>query len=448
MSTVVEEAAAAAPRSGRRERVGWYFYAFADHAFYTTVLAVFIGPFLTGIAKAAADGHGNVHPLGITVAAGSYYPYLVSLSVFLSVFALPVVGAVADRSAHRKRLLALTAYVGAAICCCFALVPPTGYLLGGALFVLANIALSAASVVYNSFLTQLVEPDRRDSTSSLGWATGYVGGFAHLALCLVAVSVFGATSATARGVMVFAGLWWAGFAVLPLLWLHDRAPVRPAPDEGGVLAAGFRQLGQTLRHLKAYPLTLMFLLAFLVYNDGIQTVIALASTYGTEELKLEQGVLATTILIVQLVAFLGALLLGWIASRAGAWKTVLGSLVAWTAVILAAFWVPAGSPALFMLLGAAIGIVLGGSQALSRSLFSQLIPAGREAEYFGFYAISDKGTSWLGPLVFGLVYQLTTSYRTGIVSLLVFFVVGFVLLLAVPVRRAIVAAGNTPPHVL
>jgi UMF1 family MFS transporter len=445
MSAVVAEAAAAAG-SDRRERVGWYIYSFADHAFYTTVLAVFIGPFLTGIAKAAADDHGNVHPLGITVAAGSYYPYLVSLSVFLSVFVLPVVGAVADRSPRRKRLLAATAFAGAAICCCFAVIPPMGYVIGGVLFVLANIALSAASVVYNSFLSQLAAPDRRDATSSLGWATGYVGGFLHLALSLVVVAVLGSTATTARVVMVFAGLWWAGFALLPLLWLRDRAPL--TAGEGNTLSAGFRQLAQTLRHLKAYPLTLMFLLAFLVYNDGIQTVIALASTYGTEELKLTQAVLATTILIVQLVAFVGALLLGWVASRVGAWKTVLGSLLAWTVIVLAAFWVPAGSPLLFMLLGAAIGVVLGGSQALSRSLFSQLIPTGREAEYFGFYAISDKGTSWLGPLVFGLVYQMTTSYRSGIVSLLIFFVVGFVLLLAVPVRRAIAAAGNTPPHVL
>jgi MFS transporter, UMF1 family len=448
MSTVVEEAPAP-PGSTRRERVGWYFYAFADHAFYTTILAVVIGPYLTSIAKHAADAKGHVHPLGITVAAGSYYPYLVSLSVFLSVFALPVVGALADRSAHRKRLLALTAYAGAALTCCFALIPAKGYLLGGLLFVLANIALSAASVVYNSFLSQLVGPDRRDATSSVGWATGYVGGGLNLLIALAIFTLYGSDPAQVRVVMVLCGLWWAGFAVLPLLWLRDRPPVgTEAAPGGGVFASGFRQLGQTLRHLKAYPLTLMFLLAFLVYNDGIQTVISLASTYGTEELKLSEQVLAATILIVQFVAFGGALLLGWIASRAGAWKTILGSLVAWTLVILATFWLPAHSAGLFMLVGVAIGVVLGGSQALSRSLFSQLIPAGREAEYFGFYAISDKGTSWLGPLVFGLVYQLTTSYRVGIVSLLIFFIIGFFLLLAVPVRRAIVAAGNTPPHVL
>jgi len=445
MTTVVDTA----PRSDRRERIGWYFYAFADHAFVTTVLAVVIGPYLTSVAKNAADSHGQVHPLGITVAAGSYYPYLVSLSVFLSVFALPVTGALADRSAHRKRLLAMMAYTGAALTACFALLPRDGYLLGGVLFVLANIALSAASVVYNSFLSQLVDEEKRDTVSSIGWATGYIGGGLNLIVALAIFTIFGSDPPQVHLVMLICAVWWAGFTVLPLRWLRDRPPVIEDSTPGGhVLGAGFRQLGQTLRHLKAYPLTLMFLLAFLVYNDGIQTVISLASTYGTEELKLTQSVLALTILIVQFVAFGGALLLGWIATLVGAWKTVLGSLVAWTAIILTTFWLPAHSPGLFMLVGAAIGLVLGGSQALSRSLFSQLIPIGREAEYFGFYAISDRGTSWLGPLVFGLVYQMTTSYRVGIVSLLIFFVVGFFLLLAVPIRRAIVAAGNTPPRVV
>jgi UMF1 family MFS transporter len=394
-----------------------------------------------------------VHPLGLPVAAGSYYPYLIAVSVLLSVLVLPVVGAVADRSAHRKRLLAGFAFTGAGLTCCFALATGTAYLLGGALYLLANIALNAASVVANSFLTRLVDADERDATSSRGWAIGYLGGGLNLALCLVLVLSAKQSTASIREVFVFAGLWWAGFAVLPLAWLRDRPPLAGEPEAGepeagGPLSAGFRQLRVTLGHLRAYPLTLLFLLAFLVYNDGIQTVIALASTYGTQELQLSDATLAVTILIVQFVAFGGALLLGLIAARAGAKRTILGSLVGWTALVVAAYFVPARAPLVFMALGAAIGLVLGGSQALSRSLFSQLVPAGREAEYFGFYGISDKGSSWLGPLLFGVVNQVVGNYRAAIVSLVVFFVAGIVLLALVPVRRAIVAAGNTPPQVL
>ena len=190
------------------------------------------------------------------------------------------------------------------------------------------------------------------------------------------------------------------------------------------------------------------MLAYLIYNDGIQTVIALASQFGTEELKLGQSTLIITILIVQFLAFGGALLLGAMAARIGARKTVLFSLALWLAVVVAAYWLPARAPVPFMILGAGIGLVLGGSQALTRSLFSQLIPAGREGEYYGFYEISDRGTSWIGPLLFGLVFQLTASYRLGIVSLVIFFVAGGVLLALVPLRRAIVAAGNTPPRLL
>ncbi|MFJ6150872.1 MFS transporter [Micromonospora profundi] len=449
------------PASTRRERSGWYIYDWANSAFQTTVITVFLGPFLTTVAELAAGCelgadtcNGYVYPLGIKVAAGSYYPYLISLSVFLTVFVLPVIGAIADRSAHKKRLLGGAAFTGAGATILMAFVTGDRYLLGGALFLIANISFGAAIVVYNSFLPQLGGPDERDGISSRGWALGYLGGGLLLALNLVAITLLDKgddpqrTLDLARWSIVSAGVWWALFTLVPLRWLRERPSVAALAGGGNVLIDGFRQLGRTMREIKAYPLTLYFLLAFLVFNDGIQTVITLASQYGTEELRLEQSTLIITILLVQFLAFGGALTLGALAKRIGAWKTVLLSLVLWTVVILAAFRLPAEAPVPFMILGAAIGLVLGGSQALSRSLFSQLIPAGKEGEYYGFYEISDKGTSWLGPLAFGLVFQLTASYRVGLVSLLIFFVVGFLLLLAVPMRRAIIAAGNTPPRVL
>ena len=453
--------ATTAPVSTRRERTGWYFYDWANSAFSTTVITVFLGPFLTSVTEQAAgcapgadECDARVHPLGLSIAAGSYFPYLVSLSVLLTVFVLPVMGAIADRAARKKPLLAAAAFTGAGATIAMAFVTGERYLLGGLLFIIANIAFGASVVVYNSFLPRLAGPDDRDKVSSRGWALGYLGGGVLLLLNLVVVTWLtidgddGRTLDLARWCIVSAGVWWAVFTLLPLRWLREHPSAEAGAGGGNVLTDGFRQLGRTVRSLRAYPLTLFFLVAFLVYNDGIQTVISLASQFGTEELHLEQSALIVTILIVQFLAFGGALLLGALATRIGARRTVLIALAGWLGVILAAFRLPEGEPLPFMLLGVAIGLVMGGSQALSRSLFSQLIPEGREGEYYGFYEISDKGTSWLGPLAFGLVFQLTNSYRIGLVSLVVFFIVGGILLAMVPIRRAIVAAGNTPPRLL
>jgi len=460
MATDVESTATVEPTepSTRRERVGWYFYDWANSAFSTTVISVFLGPYLTSIAENAA-GCGSdanpcdverIYPLGIPVAPGSLFAYGVSLSVLLQVIVLPVAGAIADRSSHKKQMLALFAYIGSGATTGLVFLTGDRYLLGGILFVVANIAFGASIVVYNSFLPQLAGPDKRDSVSSIGWALGYIGGGLLLLLNLVAIIIGGDNAdkaEIARWSIVSAGLWWAAFTTLPLLRLKNR-PATSGEARGSVITDGFRQLWHTLRHLKAYPLSLFFLIAFLVYNDGIQTVITMASVYADKQLGLEQEVQLQTILLVQFMAFGGALLLGQVAKRIGAWKTVLLSLVLWTIVVVFAYFLPAEKPLLFMALGLLLGIVLGGSQALSRSLFSQLIPKGKEGEYFGLYEISDKGTSWLGPLLFGLTYQATGRYDIAIISLIVFFVIGFVALLAIPMRRAIIAAGNEPPRVL
>jgi MFS transporter, UMF1 family len=456
-----ESAPADAGPSTRNERVGWYFYDFANSAFSTTVISVFLGPYLTSVAEKAAncpklpaDSTESctiplIHVFGLPVPPGSLFPYAVALSVVLQVFVLPVTGAIADRSSHKKQLLALFAYIGAAATIGLVFLQGDRWQLGAGLFILANIAFGASVVVYNSFLPQIAEPDRRDAVSSIGWAIGYIGGGLLLLFNLIAIIAGGDdnTALVARWSIVSAGVWWAVFTSLPLARLKNR-PAVAGEETGNVLIGGFRQLGQTLRHLWTFKLTFYFLVAYLIYNDGIQAVITLASVYATEELKLSSSVQIQTILIVQFLAFGGALLLGRLARKYGAWKTVMASLLMWVVVVGIAYVLPAHQPFAFMALGLLLGIVLGGSQALSRSLFSQLIPHGKEAEYFGLYEISDKGTSWLAPFLFGLTFSLTGNYRLAIISLIVFFIVGFVALRFIPIRAAIVAAGNTPPRVL
>ncbi|GAA3959352.1 MFS transporter [Streptomyces marokkonensis] len=435
----------------RREQRGWYFYDWACSVYSTSVLTVFLGPYLTSVAEAAADADGYVHPLGIPVRAGSFFAYSVSLSVIVAVLVMPLVGAAADRSGRKKPLLAAAAYTGAAATTCMFFLDGDRYLLGGLLLVVANAAQSVAMMLYNSYLPQIAPPEERDAVSSRGWAFGYAAGALVLVANLILYTAhdsFGLSeSAAVRVCLASAGLWWGAFALIPLRRLRDRrTPARGREGTRSATLPGFRQLAATVRDMRRRPLTLAFLLAYLVYNDGIQTVISQASVYGSKELDLGQSTLIVAVLLVQLLAVAGALALGRLARTYGAKRTILGSLVAWTVTLAAGYFLPAGEPVWFFVLAAGIGLVLGGSQALSRSLFSHLVPPGKEAEYFSAYELSDRGMSWLGPLLFGLTYQLTGSYRDAIISLVAFFVLGFVLLARVPVRRAIGDAGNPVPE--
>ncbi|MFJ9213633.1 putative transporter [Streptomyces sp. L-9-10] len=431
----------------RREQRGWYFYDFACSVYSTSVLTVFLGPYLTSVAKAAADADGFVRPLGIPIRAGSVFAYTVSLSIVVAVVVMPLVGAAADRSGRKKPLLALAAYLGAGATAGMFFLDGDRYLLGALLLIVANASLAVSMVLYNAYLPQIAGPEERDAVSSRGWAFGYTSGALVLVLNLVLYTghdSFGVSESTAvRICLASAGVWWGAFTLIPLRRLRDRRVVR---DGAGTVGTGWGQLIATLRDMRRHPLTLSFLLAYLLYNDGIQTVISQASVYGSEELGLDQTTLITAVLLVQILAVAGALGMGRMARSYGAKRTILGSLAVWTLILGAGYFLPSGAPVAFYALAAAIGLVLGGSQALSRSLFSHLVPSGKEAEYFSAYEMSDRGLSWLGPLVFGLAFQLTGSYRDAIISLVIFFVLGFVLLARVPVRRAIAAAGNPVPE--
>ncbi|MER5380345.1 MFS transporter [Streptomyces sp. NPDC002688] len=447
MSTdTVRAGAAEDAAERRREQRGWYFYDWACSVYSTSVLTVFLGPYLTAVAKHAADADGFVHPLGVPVRAGSFFAYAVSASVILSIFVMPMAGAAADRTGRKKPLLAAAAYLGAGATAGMFFLDGDRYLLGGLLLIVANASLAVSMVLYNSYLPQIAPPDERDAVSSRGWAFGYAAGALVLVANLILFTAhdsFGVSEATAvRICLASAGVWWGAFTLVPLRRLRDRRTA----STGQASAHGWRQLAATLRDMRGKPLTLSFLLAYLIYNDGIQTVISQASVYGSEELGLSQSTLIVAVLLVQVLAVGGALGMGRLARTYGAKRTILGSLVAWTLTLGAGYFLPAGRPVWFFVLAAGIGLVLGGSQALSRSLFSHLVPSGKEAEYFSAYEMSDRGMSWLGPLLFGLTYQLTGSYRDAIISLVVFFALGFVLLARVPIREAIRDAGNPVPE--
>ena len=440
----------------RREHRAWYAYDWANSAFSTSVITVFSGPYLNGVAQNVADQAGQVPLLWFDVAANSYFPFAVSLSVIGQTLALPIVGAAADRSQDKRRLLQALVAIGALATVALFLVTDQRLQLGAVCLLVANVAFGSAAVVYDSFLPEIALPNERDGVSSRGWATGYAGGglllLVHLVLFLFAEDLGLSENVAARTAMASAGIWWFGFSQIAIRGLTRRPPlVDTAGEVGGVVAgagASLRELWGTIKGLRHTPRTLVFLGAFLLYNDGVATVITAAGIFATDELDISLTTLTSAILLVQFVAVFGALGLGRIAERIGAKKTILGSLVLWTIVINAGRSVAAGDVTSFFLLAGSIGFVLGGTQALSRSLFSQLVPTGEEAQFFALYQLSDRGTSWLGTFALGVAVSVTGTYRDGILVLLFFFISGGVLLAFTDVRRAIREAGNEVPEVV
>jgi UMF1 family MFS transporter len=434
------------PINRRREHRAWYFYDWANSAFATTIAGVLFAPYLISVAeKAAVDDRIDV--LGLSVAPGSLPSYLISFSTIVSAFTLPIIGAWADRTPRKKQLLAGFAWSGAAVAALLFFVTGDNWQLGAVVFLVANLLFGASLVINDSILVAISTEDERDGVSSRGWAAGYAGGGLLLAINFVMLTVMDDQGLAARLSMLSAALWWAAFTFIPFVGLRNRAPVHVVDVEGGLLRQSFGQLATTLRHVRGYPVTLTFLLAYLFFNDGIQTVIASASTYGVKELGFEESTVLATYLLVQFVAVIGALAFGRLAARFSAKPVILGGIAIWMAIVTVALFVPEEQLVPFLLLGAAIGLVLGGTQALARSYYSMLIPRGYEAEYFSFYHAMERGTSWFGTLVFGLVYQLTDSYRPSIFALIVFFVVGGLLLLKVDTQRGIREAGNSPPAI-
>lgn len=447
-----------------RERRGWVVYDWANQPFQTSVITVFLSLYLTSVAEADAVARGgactggsalvdcDVSLLGIPVAAGSVFGYLISIATLLQVLVLPITGAIADRTQDKRRMLGLFAFTGAAATACLAFTAGTNWQVGFVFFLVANTAYGASIIVYYAFLPELAPPDERDALSSRGWAFGYLGGgvalVLHLALYLGHEALGLSESTAVRICLLSAGVWWAGFTLVPLRRLRRHQAPQGSERGAAVLTAGFRQLLETVRDARRVPLTLAFLVAYLVFADGIATVAQIAGLYGERELLLPREVLITTILIVQFVAYVGAVAHGRLAARFGAKRVILGSLLGWAVVVTCAYFVTAGQQLQFFAVAGGIGLLLGGTLALTRSLFSQMVPPGREAEYFSLYEVGEKGTSWLGPLVFAAVADATGSFRPAIISLVVFFVVGGVVLVFVPVGRAIRAAGNEEPAVL
>jgi MFS transporter, UMF1 family len=442
--------AAESPKvNDKREIFGWAMYDWANSAFSTTIGTVFLGPYLATLAEKAAitSQDGVARFLGIPVAPDSFFPYCISFSVGMQVLFLPILGAIADYSHRRKQMMQIFATIGAIATILMFFTTAPIWWLGGVLFIVANLAFGAALVFYNSYLPDIASEDQRDRVSSYGWAMGYLGDglllLLNLAFYMFSDKLGVPTDLAVRINLASAGIWWLSFAFFTWMRLRARHAVKKLPKGETYARVGFRQLWGTIKEMKNFPETLKYLLAYFLYNDGIQTVIAVSSTFAAAPIirggvGMDTSTLIMVILMIQFMAFFGALLWGKLAGWVGAKRSIIVSLIIWSIVVIYAYFGLKGESRViqFFIMGAFIALVMGGSQAISRSLYAQIIPSGKQAEYYSFYEISERGTSWVGPLIFGLVNQIFGSLRPAILSLIFFFIMGLIVLPFVNINKA------------
>ncbi len=421
-----------------RAQFGWCLYDWANSAFATVILAAVLPVYFASLVPAeGATLFWSTQPIPATALWG----YIVSLSMTLVAITAPGLGNLADRRGWRRRLLIIFCLLGSLATCGLFFAGPGRYLLAAALFILGNIGFAAGNIFYNAYLPDLASGAEADQLSARGFALGYIGGGLMLLVVFLMIqqhALLGLPDiamATRLGFLL-TGAWWLGFSLPVFAWLKD-VPVALSTQQA---LRTPRDYLRTLADLRSYRDLSRFLIAFLLYNDGIQTIIAVSAIFARQELGLGTGTILGCFLMIQFVAMPGALLFSRLAGRSNTKRAVMVSLVLFTMITIYASVMK--SAVEFWILGFAVAIVLGGSQALSRSLFSSMVPKQRSAEFFSFYAISSKFASIFGPLVFALLIDLSGSNRIAILALALFFVVGVILLIGVDVEKGRLQADN------
>jgi len=419
---------------------GWCMYDWANSAYITIAVGLLPVYFATAII-----GPGGLTLRGTRYEADTLWAVLVGTADLIAFVCAPVLGAIADFSAAKKRFLLFFTYVGSLAATLLYLSHTGDVYRTMVLFVIAQVCFTNANVVYDAFLPQIASQEKMDWVSGKGFSYGYVGGGVQFALALLLVvghETLGIPQELAARIgIASAGLWWGGFTLYTARYLKE-APSREIlperyagwPRPLAFVAVGLSRTVGTLLRVRRFRHLVLFLLAFMLYNDGIQTVINLATTYGTVELKLPVWVLMGTLLVIQVVATFGALVFSRLAERIGTKPAIMVTLVLWSGVVAYAYFIHTATE--FFILGVIVGVVLGGSQSLSRSFYGSMVPEAASAEFFGFYTVFTKFSSVFGPLLFAVIKQMAGSSRLAILSLVFFFVVGLGLLALVNETKA------------
>ena len=419
-------------KNDKKTIFGWCMYDWANSAYITTAAVALLPNYFAQ----AVVGEAGVDIFGMNMSATALWGFMLGGAAFLVFLFAPVLGAIADFSSGKRRFLAGFAYMGSLFATMLYFCKSGDVGLTIALFMGTQVCFVAGNVFYDAFLPQIASEDKLDSVSAKGYAFGYVGGSLQfaIALGLVAMQKTPEDQAMAARIgMAMTGIWWAGWTLLTMKYLKEvKIPYelpeayRDRPKILAYLALGISRTVATAKRVGRFKHLTLFLVAYMIYNDGIHTVTSMATIYGTEELRLLTTALMVTLLLVQVVAIGGALVFSRLANRIGAKRSVMCALVLWSGVVTYGYFIHTATE--FFVLGIIVGVVLGGTQALSRSFYGAMIPEQASAEFYGFYSVFSKFSSIWGPVTFGFIKQITGSARLAIISLMIFFIVGLILL--------------------
>ena len=422
---------------GRRDLRAWALYDLANSAFQTTIIAAVFPIYYNRVVSEGVEA----------AVATSRFAWATVIAILIVAMIAPLLGAIADYAALKKRLLAVFLAIGATACGAMFWIERGDWQLALVLFIIGNVGVAGSIVFYESLLPHLVPEDQLDRVSSAGYAIGYLGGGVLLAINLLMIqrpALFGIPDAgmATRLAFVSVGVWWAVFSI-PLFRHVPEPPRQLERDErpgASLVRTGWQRLVETFHELRRYRQAFVMLIAFLIYNDGIQTMIRMATSYGSE-IGLPQDAMISALLITQFIGVPCAFAFGAVAERIGAKTAVFAGLAVYGVITILGYYMTTATH--FLMLATLVGIVQGGTQALSRSMFASMIPRHKSSEFFAFFSVFERYAGVLGPAVFAWVVSRSGSGRNAILSVLLFFIIGAFILLFVDVeegRRAARAA--------
>jgi len=408
----------------------WCSYDWANSVYNLTVTTTLFPVYYSVVTKEAFGGE-TVTFLGLQLKSTVLYSYAISFSFLLIVFLSPLLSGVADYSGRKKFFMQVFTYIGSVSCIGLFFFTGSNLVFGIACSVFASVGYAGSLVFYNGFLPEITDAKTADRVSAKGFSWGYTGSVILLVVNLVIISQFdffgfiNKTMAT-RSSFLLVGLWWVGFAQIAFYFLKDRPTSKKIDVQ--ILSKGFHELLKVVQKIRQHGQTARFLLSFFFYSMGVQTVILLAPLFGESVIGLPGEKLIITVLLLQIVAILGSISFAFIAERKGNKFSLLIMLSIWVCICIAAYFLQ--SEFQFFLMAGFLGLVLGGTQAISRSTYSKLIPANTHdtASYFSLYDVTEKIAIVIGTLSYGIIEQLTGNMRNSSLAMIVFFILGLIAL--------------------